>query len=136
VGDRSESGERGVTAEMVRAWCDRGVVRWGGRGERGAKADGACVRGAKREKVACVERAWCERDEQIRVVLCIVPYARTLFLCFDFLPTSFSLYVDFLYLCMYGTTYVFAHNWRPANTESPTDRETDRRIHELKTCGS
>jgi len=61
-----------VTAEMVRAWCDRGVVRWGGRGERGAKADGACVRGAKREKVACVERAWCERGEQIREVLCIV----------------------------------------------------------------
>ena len=55
---------------MVR---DRGVVQWGGRGERGAKADGACVRGAKREKVACVERAWCERGEQIREVLCIVP---------------------------------------------------------------
>ncbi len=52
--------------------------------ERGAKADGACVRGAKREEQkqmvrVCVEQAWCERGKQIREVLCIV--------C----PNSFSL---------------------------------------------
>ncbi len=42
---------------------------------------------------------------------------------------------------MYGTTYVFAHNWRPANTDGitdrqrdrETDRQTDRQRHELKT---
>ena len=95
---------------VTMVWCGGGERSKSG--ERGAKADGACVRGAKREEQkqmvrVCVEQAWCERGEQIREVLCIVPYARTLFLCFDFLPTSFSLYVDVLYLCMYGTTYVF-----------------------------
>jgi hypothetical protein len=32
---------------------------------------------------------------------------------------------------MYGTTYVFAHNWRPANTESPIDRQTETQVKDL-----
>ena len=87
---------RGAKAEREEQkrsrWCVCGVtVVWCGggerskSGERGAKADGACVRGAKREEQkqmvrVCVEQAWCERGEQIREVLCIV--------C----PDSFSLF--------------------------------------------